>query len=343
MGHTMRGSLRASHTALRAGCPLAIAALAALGGCSYAPVRQPERKAPPRVLVVALERVALRTTAWVELHAWLAATARSRSPTGDPDLDAAARGYASALADDDRDELLGRTTFALEACDDERCARNAVTGTAFATPYLAALPGFLTRHWIDRAEAARAGIEIALAAAGPEVEPLITRLARDLELDWPTSPAIVDVVADAPQAGREAPIRVLLAARGNCFAQSRSKTESDRMHDARIIDCVLSYAALHLEARSALGIALGRELAARGKSSEIQRAWTALVVHAVATLVTGWEPKHASVLRRSAYAIMPDAMDWLAREWPARMRGEPAAELAVRYAALFTKPTEPAQ
>lgn len=107
------------------------------------------------------------------------------------------------------------------------------------------------------------------------------------------------------------------------------------MHDARIVDCVLAYAALRLDSRSALAVALGRELAARGKSSELGRAWTALVVHAVAVVVGAWEPKHASVLRRSAASVMPHAMEWLAREWPARMRGEPVADIAKRYAAAL--------
>lgn len=338
----MRASLRASHTALRLAWPVVIAPIAAmaaavgLGACSYAPPRQmPERRPPPRVITLGLEQVALRTSAWVELHAWLAAVARASQDTGDPEMDAAAAGYRTALADDDRDELLGRTTLALERCEDERCARAAVTGTRFATPYLAALPGFLARHWMDRAAAARAGIEIARASIGEEVEPLAAKLATDLAVEWPLSPPVVDVVADAPVAGREAPIRVLLGARGSCFA--KGKDESERMHDARVVDCVLAYAALHLEGRSALALALSRELSARGRSSEMQRAWTALVVHAVATTLTAWEPKHASVLRRSVSAVMPEVMDWLTPEWPSRMRGEAVGSFAGRYAALFVQ------
>jgi hypothetical protein len=122
-------------------------------------------------------------TAWVELHAWLASAARAHSETGDPEMDAAARAYATALADDDRDDLLGRTTHALEACDDERCARAAVLGTSFAVPYLDALPGFLERHWMDRAATARDAVEAAREAMAPEVEALVTALARDLAID----------------------------------------------------------------------------------------------------------------------------------------------------------------
>jgi len=225
----MRGSLGASDTAFaraRALGFLAIAA-AALAGCAHAaPRHPPERRPPPHVLAVGIDQVTLRTTAWVELHAWLAAQGT----------------YKQALAaDDDRDEQLGRTTRALEACDDERCARAAVDGTPFARAYLATLPGFLARDWSERAATARAGIELARAALGPEVEALVARLAQDLAIDWPTPPPVVDIVSDAPEPGREAPIRVLLSARSSCFARSRA--ESERMHDARVVDCVLTVSA----------------------------------------------------------------------------------------------------
>lgn len=339
----MRPSLRASHTARPSArwlswVAIGAAALSLLGGCAYAKTRPAQpRPAPPRVLVVGLEQVELRTTAWVELHAWLASAARAHAETGDPEIDAAAREYASALADDERDDLLGLTTHALEACDDERCARAAVVGTSLAAPYLAALPGFLERHWADRAIAARGAIETARAAIPPEVEALVTALARDLAIDWPLSPPPrVDVVAAAPEPGREAPIRVLLGARGSCFVRERS--ESDRVHDARIMDCVLGYATLRLDGRSTLAMAVDRELAARGQTSERGRAWTALVVHAVATTVGAWEPRHVSALRRSTAAVMPAAMEWLAREWPARLRGEAVPSFAKRYVeALLAK------
>ena len=107
------------------------------------------------------------------------------------------------------------------------------------------------------------------------------------------------------------------------------------MHDARIADCVIAYAAVGLTSRSAIAVALGTEVPARAQ------AWVALVVHAVATVMTAWEPKHASVLRRSAIAVMPRAMTWLAAEWPSRMRGEPPAEFARRYAAALEKADEP--
>ena len=269
--------------------------------------------------------MALRASAWVELHAWLAAAGRGARETGEPALDPATKAYARVLADDDADELLGRTTHALEACDDERCARAAVTGTPFATPYLEALPGFLERDWTSRATIARDGIERARAAIGPEVEALADRLAKDLALDWPTEPPRVDVVSEAPEPGRDAPVRVLMAARGACFLTE--KGETSRMHDARVIDCALSYALLGMRERSALGAALPDA-----------RAWTAVVVHAVAVVVTAWEPRHVSGLRRSAKVVMPEAMDWLASEWPARLRGEPANAFAKRYVAALAEP-----
>jgi hypothetical protein len=282
------------------------------------------------VLVVGLEQVALRTAAWVELHAWLASAARGSRATGDPDLDLAVRGYGDVLAGDDRDEALARTTRALAACEDEACARNAVTGSAFATPYLAALPGFLAKHWMARAEIARAGVEVARAAVTPEVvEPLVAKLARDLGIDWPASPPIVDVVSDAPDPGRDAPIRVLLSARGSCFLKDRGHTE--RMTDARIVDCALAYAADGLATKSSLHAALA---AALGEASG-RRAYTLVAVHASAVVTTAWEPKHVSVLRRSAASVEPDAMEWLAEHWPERMRGEDAASFAKRFAAVL--------
>lgn len=320
----MRGSPGASDTALaRAVMRGLIAFLPLLAlGCAYgAPRQATERTPPPRVLVVKLEKVALRTSAWVELHASLAATGA----------------YAVVRAADPRDAQLGRTTAALQKCEDERCARAAVTGSPFADAYLAALPGFLARDWTDRATISRAGVETARAAIPEEIiDPLVEKLAKDLAIDWPAPPPVVDVVTASPEPGPEAPIRVLLGARTTCFARFAKETE--RMHDARITDCVLGYAAVQLAQRSALGRALDRELAARGLSAELERAWTALVVHAVATTVTAWEPKHASPLQRSAAAVMPDVMAWLAREWPARMRGGSIDDLAKAYAALLAAP-----
>ena len=103
------------------------------------------------------------------------------------------------------------------------------------------------------------------------------------------------------------------------------------MHDARIVDCVLGYAALRLDASSELAMAIDRELVARGRGGERERAWAALVAHAVAATVSAWEPRHDSALRRSASVVMPELMEWLAHEWPARVRGEAPPSFAKRY------------
>jgi hypothetical protein len=326
----MRSLLRARDTAI-------VVAMACFACTTPKPPRAaPTPKPPPHVVVVGLEQVALRTTAWVELHAWLAAAARSSAELPDPALDGAARAYREVLLDDVRDELVTRTARVLEACEDARCAETAVTGTRFAKPYLDALPGFLLRHWMGRATLARTAVEGALGALGPEeVQPLVRRLAQDLAIDWPREPVIVDVVGDAPAAGREAPIRMLLATHGSCFAGAGDETKS--VHDARIIDCVLAYAALRLDSRSTLATALAAELRALRRPDDFGRAWTALVVHAVAVTVSALEPKHTSPLRRSAAATMPEAMEWLAHEWPSRMRGERAVEFAKRYAEVIVR------
>lgn len=291
------------------------------------------------MLVVSLEQVRLRTSAWVELHAWLAAAARGPRDARDsdgvaPELASAVRDYATVLEKDDRDETLWMSTRALAPCVDERCAREALLGTPYAKPFLAALPVFLEKHWTARAAVARGGIEVARAAIGPELEPLVQRLARDLAIDWPAEGVPVDIVSVAPEAGREAPIQAVMGARGGCFANANANAnagESTRVQDARVLDCVLAYAAAATGGRSALASALVSEVA----REEASRAWIAVVVHAAAATMTGWEPRHVSVLRRSATAVMPEVMEWLLREWPSRMRGEPVAQFAKRYAAAL--------
>jgi hypothetical protein len=328
--HTMRKTLRASDNALlrvadRIALLLSLVSLSLCGVACAKPLPAPRpRQPPPRVLLVGVEQVTLRTSAWVELHAWLAAAGRGKREIGDPVLDTSALAYGAALGEDERDELIARTTHALQACDEEKCARAAITGTPFATAYLDALPVFLGSHWMARATTARAGVEVARAAIGPEMEAYTTQLAKDLALEWPAAAPIVDVVTDSPEPGPEAPIRALLAARGSCFEAERGETT--RMHDTRIVDCVLVYAALGMQERSKLGVGLDA------------RSWTALVVHAVATVMTGVEPRHVSLLRRSAAAVMPEKLEWLAKEWPARLRGEAPADFAKRYVAVSSSP-----
>lgn len=321
----MRSPFRASDTAIA----LAMACFACHPAAAPRPA--PAEKPPPPVLVVGFEHVALRTTAWVELHAWLASAARASVELPEPELEGAARAYREVLLDDERDEAVTRTARVLETCDDQRCAEDAVKGTRFAKPYLQALPTFLARHWTKRALLSRTAVEGARAALGEgAVDPLVTRLARDLAIDWPRTPAVVDIVGDAPAPGRDAPIRMLLATHGQCFAGATGETTT--VHDARIIDCVLAYATLRLDSRSALAGALAKELRELHHEEDFGRAWTALVVHAVSTVVSGLEPRHASPLRRSTTAAMPQVMEWLTHQWPTRMRGESVAMFAKGYA-----------
>jgi hypothetical protein len=325
-----------------------------LAACAKPPAARPapRRDPPPPVLVVTLDHVALRTAAWVELHALLATAARTSQELGDAELDEAARAYGEALRGDERDERLAASIHAVSACPDERCAREALAGTPFGPPFAQALQGFLARRWNDRAGTARTGVEAARGAMGAETDVLVERLARDLGVTWPEAPVVVDVVADAPPPGREAPVRALLAARGTCFVPPKGEKLDDvllevlgagqapkvdaaaepiRVHDARIIDCVLAYAGIGLAKESKLHEALVAELGERDGS----RAFTLVAVHASAALVMAWEARHVSPLRRSAAAVETNAMRWLGSNWAARMRGEDVTTFAKRYAAAF--------
>jgi hypothetical protein len=285
------------------------------------------KQPPPQVILVETPYIAMRVSAWVELHAWIAAVARSPREEEDPEVDAAAKGYVAALASDAHDEVLGRTTSALAACNDDDCARAALVGTPFAEPFAVTLPWFLAKAWAEHATQATSGIEVARAAMSAEVGPLVKQIARDLAMTWPTTPPVVDLVTEAPLAGTQAPVGVILATRGGgCLSKHRG--EPQRVHDARIIDCVLVRAVLGLRGRSELA-----------QDPSIDRGkWAALVVHAVAAVVTAWEPAHESVLKGPAETAMPEAMAWLAREWPSRLHGESAATFAKRYAAAPTAP-----
>ncbi|MBX3186469.1 MAG: hypothetical protein KF819_05610 [Labilithrix sp.] len=317
----MRSFLRASSTALG----VTIAAACAKPAPKPAPPREP----PAHILVVALERVALRTTAWVELHAWLAAAAKSDATLDEAALDDAARRYARALDDDDDDAELLRTMRALSACADERCARSAVAGTAFERAYVSALPVFTSKRWLERAGLSRAGVEAARAAMGPEIEPLVTELSRDLALEWPSPPPVVDVVSLSPAAARYALVRPALGARSSCFV--RLEKEPDRVQHARITDCLLFYAAWPLARQSRLYDAIAKNM----KPRDAERAWTALLAHAVAVRVTTWESKHESPTRRSAVAVEGPLLSWLVEHWPARMSGEPVEAFGARYAEAY--------
>lgn len=316
----MRASVRASATAV---------VLALFGAaCTADRPKIPRREPPPHALVVSIDRVSLRATAWTELHAWLAAAARGGAEPPDG-LRRQVERYADALRDDDRDERLAAATRALAACETDACAAQALDGTPLAAPLRGALGPFEARLWIDRSAAALAGVEVARAAlARPEVEPLIAVVAEDLGVAWPDA-AIVDVVAEAPPPGRDALVPVVLGAGGACFARG-DRRETERVHDARIIDCALVQAVLGLADRGRLAAALARLLPA----ADAERAFQAAVVHAVALAVTAWAPRHVSVYRRSAEAAAPRVLAWL-RDGFAHHQDPDA--FAARYAAALTE------
>jgi hypothetical protein len=232
------------------------------------------------VLSVALERVTLRTNAYVELHAWLAAAGRDAVPPP-PGLEAAADVYRRALADDDEDELLARTTAALGRCSDDRCATEALARTPFARAFSGSFATFTARWWTERATLARAGIELARGAFSAESEGVLQTVAAHLGIDWPNGPVAVDVVVESPPAGHDALVGVALS-----------------VHDANIRECVLVRALLPLRNRSKVGSALD------------QRAWDLLVIHSVAATTGRVSPPW-----RSAYAVEPKALDWLKKNW----------------------------
>ncbi|MBS2018257.1 MAG: hypothetical protein JST00_35635 [Deltaproteobacteria bacterium] len=326
---------------------VALLGLCAVGCTPRPPPRMRRDEPPPPVLVVNVDRVALRTSAWTELHALLATAARTHTELPDPDLDAAARAYEQALSSDTRDEALGDATRSVAACESEACARAALGGTPFGPPFALAFPGFMRRSWTARAASARTGIEAARSAIGPEIDGLARRIAKDLAFEWPEVPPIVDVVTDAPPPGAAAPMRALLGARGSCFTTPKPDPtekllgqlvgakpkedgpEPERVQHARIIDCVLVYAALHAAQASALRLALTAELGPR----EGDRAFTLATIHAVAVVMTSWDSRHISVLRQSAGEVAPSAMKWLVGAWPDRLQGEEPKAFAKRFAA----------
>ncbi|HEY8073338.1 MAG TPA: hypothetical protein VIF62_04500, partial [Labilithrix sp.] len=157
---------------------------------------------------------------------------------------------------------------------------------------------------------------------GPESDAIAERVAHDLGARWPETPIPVDIVAESPAAARDELLPPFLAARHRCF--SLEKSDTDRMYTARIIDCVLARAALRLRAGSTLFEALARAMPAEA----LDRAWTIVVVHAVASVVTAWEPKHQSSYRRSAAAVESGAMSWLVDHWREREQPSFAAALA---------------
>jgi hypothetical protein len=257
---------------------------------------------------VKLERIALRTNAWIELHTWLATLARDGAADRVPDFTPAVHAYEDALAKDEEGKELDRATDELLACGDDACARRAVAPTSYAPGFDAALAPFVMQRWGDLEASSSHAIDEVRAAYGPEADALGERVVRELDATWPNEPVAIAVVSESPSPSR-ALITTALAANGRCFRRERG--ERQRLHDARIIDCVLVRAALPLRTRSRLYAALAHQM----PTTSLDRAWTTIVVHVVASVVTGWEPKHASVYRRSAAAAEPRALAWLVEHW----------------------------
>ncbi len=289
---------------------------AASCGRKPAPVALDPREPPARVLIVTDDRVSLRAVAWVELHAWLAAAARSDEELPE-ELRPARAAYARSLKDDADDTILEAATRALAACENARCAAAAVEPFGFGAAYALALPGFIERHWSERALLVWSAIEIAHSALGPRADALLLRVASDLAITWRDRSVVVDLVSESPPPGRRSLLPVLLGARSGCFIHARG--ESDDLQNARIVDCIGSRALLGGAITSPIHTELLERLGAEG-----ERAWSVLVLHAVARAVTSVEPKLASVPRRSALAVEGAILDWLAREWGGAKEGRNA-------------------
>ena len=338
----MRHGIRASTTDYIA---LAIAAFC-IASCTKHVPPPPPSQPPARAVVVTDGRVAFRTSAYLELHLWLAAAARM-SEEVPVELDPARRAYARSLQDDDEDLLLERTTRALSACSDDRCASTAVSPEGFGRAFDRVLPVFVERAWMARASTAWKAVEAAyavLGATGAGAEALFARAATDLGLTWPDEAVPVDVVSETPPVGRRALFPIALGARGSCFTRPRAPDElpAERVGRARILDCVLVHALLGVRDPEHAGV-LRRDLSSALGPHAGERAWALLVVHAASAVVTGWEPRHRSAYRRSAEAVEAQMLDWLAKEWrtgpdaPAGYRSAFAARYAARWQELHAK------
>jgi hypothetical protein len=330
----MRHGIRASTTDLL----VAVIAAFCVASCAKHVPPPPPSQPPARSLVVTEGRVSFRTSAYLELHLWLAGAARS-SEDVPAELEPARRAYARSLQDDDEDLLLERTTRRLSACSDDPCSSTAVAEEGFGRSFDRALPIFVERAWMPRASAAWTAIEAAhavLGATGPAADALFARAAGDLGITWPENPAPIDVVSETPPLGRSALVPVALGARGRCFTRPRAPDElpAERVGRARILDCVLIHALLAARGPEHTG-AIHRELAVALGAHDGERAWSVLVIHAAAAVVTGWEPRHRSVYARSAEAVEGVMLEWLAKEWRTGTESERPETFAARYAARW--------
>lgn len=325
----------------------------ALASCRAAPLPPPPARPPARQIVVTDGRISLRTSAYLELHAWLTAMAREGMPDeersdesklsqvikndaeglrGDrtqpePAIGAAVRAYRRSIEDDDDDEIVSVIGKRLAACATDACAAEALALRGFGRSYERALPVFIERHWLERATATWAGVEAAHAAiaGGPIAEALLDRARADLGI-VSTSQLDVDFVSRTPPVGREALIPSAISARGSCFRRELDEPKGqtgDHLANARLLDCLLVRLLLASQPSSPL---LSSKLGEKNGT----RAWALLVIHAAAAIVTGWEPRHVSVDRRSARAVESRTLEWLAREWRGA-RGESPDAFIQRY------------
>lgn len=272
-----------------------------------APVTSPPRDPPARSLVVAEDRVTIGANVWVEMHARLAAAARSEEPSrsdasrtdaGAPalpfELGSAVRAYRRTLAHDDGDELLAATLRGLARCGDDACAFGVLEPTGFGEQFRQTLPWFVAREWDGRAQAAWHGVERIHEVAGPRLTAVLDYLVQNLG----TTIGPVAVVDESPPSGNTALLEPALGASGPCFHVA-PHTDSG-VQKARLLDCVAVRAALAGDAplRAAFG----------------ERLWTVVVVHTVAALVTTFEPKHVSVDRRAVALAEPEMLAFVTKE-----------------------------
>lgn len=323
------------------------------------PGRIRPRDPPPRVLVVNLGRVSLRSSAWVELHLWRARASEARHENAP--IPFALRDdrstYDALMTQDDEDTWLRSTVRAVGECGDNACAAAAL-GPAAGSEFGEAMASFVASSWRDRATAAHGATEVIRAAFGPEADALALRIASDLGVTWPDEAVVVDLATEAPAPGKRALGPVVLAARSRCFAgrvlapsaSDREREAEMRRRSARVIDCVLSRALPRVGARGVIHATLARELG----EARAERAWELLAIHAVAATVSAWEPSHDSVPRQWAAAVEREILAWLAEEWrgyvdaqhglvrsgsgaTAAASDDDRASFARRYAAAFER------
>lgn len=245
----------------------------------------------------------LRSTAWLELHTWLAAAAEDDREL--PEVFAPARAaYRSARG-------VGAVTRKLARCEDERCAIAATAEEPYGNAYRLALAAFHDAYWRERSESAWAAVEATHAEIGPVALALFDRLATELETKLPREPVAVAMVTEAPDVAEGELLAPAIATKGPCFV--RIKKEDERSTAARVVECVLVRTMLEAPSLSATETKLVEQLGPEAGA----RAWAVLVIHATATMMNAWG-RHVSSDLATAARAEPDACAWLAKEWKGR-------------------------